>query len=80
MFVGYAGVLVGFVGVVVGLGGVVVGFVVVAGFVVLGGGVVGFGGFFVMVTTPAGKERPPGTPMGCGAVRFVCHGVLQCVR
>jgi hypothetical protein len=36
------------------------------GFVVLGGGVVGFGGFFAMV--------------GCGAVRFVCHGVLQCVR
>ena len=63
---GDGGVLVGFVGVLVSLGGVVVGFVVVAGFVVLGGGVVGFGGFFVMV--------------GCGAVRFVCHGVLQCVR
>ena len=49
-----------------GFVGVVVGFVVVAGFVVLGGGVVGSGGFFVM--------------MSGGAVSFVCHGVLQCVR
>jgi hypothetical protein len=80
VLVGDGGVLVGFVGALVSLGGVLVGFVVVAGFVVVGGFVVGFGGFFVMVTTPAGKERPPGTPMGCGAVRFVCHGVLQCVQ
>jgi hypothetical protein len=41
----------------------------------LGCGVVGFGGFFVMIITPAGNERPPGTPMGGGAVGFVCHGV-----
>jgi len=73
--VGLGGVLVGPLGMLVGVGGVLVGFFVVAGLVVIGGFVVGAGGFFVMMSTPAGNEHPPGTPMGGGAVGFVCHGV-----